>query len=108
MLDWRASPRGDSRDTPGIACARSGIRGGDHRVSRQMALRMRRKSTWRRTTSNGSVTLITAGSHVTDPAVQDTSGMWTVLMLTADVRVGPTRPLRRLFPGRALSLGGSS
>src|SRR5580658_9742524 len=43
-----------------------------------MALRTRRRSTCRRTTSNGSVTLITAGSHVTDLAVQDRSGMWTI------------------------------
>jgi hypothetical protein len=80
--------------------ARSVIRGGDQRVSRQIALRMRRKSTCRRTTSSGSVTLITAGSHVTDPAVQDNSGMWTVWLFTAGVMHAATGPFRRVFPGR--------
>ena len=68
---------------PASRRARSVIRGGDHRVPRQMALRTRRRSTCRRTTSNGSVTLITTGSHVTDPAVQDRSGMWTVARTAA-------------------------
>jgi hypothetical protein len=58
---------------------------------------MRKKSTCRRTTSSGSVTLTTAASHVTDPAVQDKSGMWTVLRDTGVIRV-VTGPLPVIFP----------
>src|ERR1700685_4745989 len=92
--------RQTAEDTRYRARARSVIRGGDQRVSRQMALRMRRKSTCRRTTSNGSVTVITTGSHVTDPAVQEASSMWTVRMLAADAIPLATGPPGRLFPGR--------
>jgi hypothetical protein len=79
------------------------VRAGDYRASRQMALRTRRKSTCRRTTSNGSVTLITPGSHVTDGNVQAASGMWTVRWVTSGgIRVATCHD-RPAIPGRAFS-----
>src|SRR6266567_7894308 len=97
-------PRGSSRMAPGIARAPGGrIRAGDYRASRQMALRTRRKSTCRRTTSSGSVTLMTPGSHVTGRAVQAASSIWTVRMvISGGIRVA-TRPRQRLFPALALA-----
>src|SRR5689334_20583217 len=63
-----------------------------------MALRTRRKSTCRRTTSSGSVTLMKPGSHVTNRTVQAASGMWTVREVGfGGTRVATCRP-RRLFP----------
>src|SRR5690348_3291526 len=71
-----------------------------------MALRTRRKSTCRRTTSSGSVTLMNPGSHVTNRTVQALSGMWTMREVGfGGTRVATCRP-RRLFPapsGRGLS-----
>ena len=93
----RGIQRGGARHR---ARARGGkIRAGDYRASRQMALRTRRKSTCRRTTSNGSVTLITPGSHVTDRTVQAASGMWTVRTVTSGgIRVA-TCPRGTVIPG---------
>jgi hypothetical protein len=87
------------------ARARSDIRAGDHRVRRQMALRTRSKSTCLRTTSNGSVTPIAAGSHVTDSVVQNKSGMWTIPAVVCGAIPAATGPIRSLFP---ISPGGSS
>jgi hypothetical protein len=111
----RGSAAGSSRMAPGIARAPGErIRAGDYRASRQMALWTRRKSTWRRTTSSGSLTLMTPGSHVTDRTVQAASGMWTVRVVTSGgIRVAtcPRRPLfpaplrsPALFPGPGLAL----
>jgi hypothetical protein len=99
-LGWRlGGRRAYCGKAPGIARASgSDIRGGDQRVSRQMALRTRRKSTCRRTTSSGSVTLITSGSHVTEAAVQDMSGMWTVRAVTGSAMPVATWPANGLFP----------
>jgi hypothetical protein len=98
-LRQTGSSRGIQRDgARHRARARSEIRAGDYRASRQMALRTRRKSTCRRTTSSGSVTLITPGSHVTNRTVQATSVMWTVRKLTSGGIHAPTCPRWRLFP----------
>jgi len=67
-----------------------------------MALRTRRRSTCRRTTSNGSVTLMTPGSHVTDRAVQAASGMWTVRRVTSGAIRVATGPRSLLFPARSV------
>ena len=65
-----------------------------------MALRTRRKSTCRRTTSSGSVTLMNPGSHVTNRTVQAPSGMWTGREVGfRGTRMATCRP-RRLFPAR--------
>jgi putative phosphoribosyl transferase len=63
-----------------------------------MALRTRRRSTCRRTTSRGSVTLTTPESHVTDLSVQAASGMWTVRRVTSGAIRVATCPRRPLFP----------
>jgi hypothetical protein len=63
-----------------------------------MALRTRSKSTYRRTTSSGSVTLIAPGSHVTNLAVQAMSGMWTVRSVTSGGMSTPTEVFWRVFP----------
>jgi hypothetical protein len=64
-----------------------------------MALWTRRKSTCRRTTSSGSVTLMTTGSHVTNEPVQAMSGMWTVRGVTSVGIALATCASGRLFPG---------
>src|ERR1700730_9315285 len=109
----RGSAAGSSGIAPGIARAPGvqKIRAGDYRASRQMALRTRRRSTCRRTTSRGSVTLITPESHVTDLAVQAASGMWTVPRVTSSaIRVAtclrwPLFPAANpgIIPGLALA-----
>jgi hypothetical protein len=65
-----------------------------------MALRTRKKSTCLRTTSSGSVTLITTGSHVTSRAVQDASGIWTAITVTCGATDAATGPRQGLFPSR--------
>ena len=98
MMGRRVSPRRAAESTRNRARARSDIRAGNQRVPRQMALRMRRKSTCLRTTSNGSVTLMTAESHVTELAVQDASSMRTLRALTCWAIWQATGPVPRLFP----------
>jgi hypothetical protein len=89
---------------PGIARAPGqNIRAGDYRASRQMALRTRRRSTCRRTTSSGSVTVISTASHVTTLNVQAMSGMWTVRSVTSVGMPLKTCGLKRLFPLHMLS-----
>ena len=79
----RASVARSSGGCPASHTRPAEIRAGDQRASRQMALRMRKKSMCRRPTSNGSVTLMKPGSHVTIRAVQAASGMWTAGRVTA-------------------------
>jgi hypothetical protein len=90
---------GFSRIAPGIARAPGqNIRAGDYRASRQIALRTRRRSTCRRTTSSGSVTVISTASHVTTPNVQAMSGMWTVRSVTSVGMLVATCGFEPLFP----------
>ena len=65
-----------------------------------MALRMRKKSMCRRPTSNGSVTLMNPGSHVTNRTVQAASGMWTVRRVTSGAIRVATCLVPSLFPRR--------
>jgi hypothetical protein len=65
-----------------------------------MALRTRRRSTCRRTTSSGSVTVISTGSHVTTLNVQSMSGMWTVRSVTSVGMPVATCEFEPLFPRR--------
>jgi hypothetical protein len=89
---------------PGIARAPGeNIRAGDYRASRQMALRTRRRSTCRRTTSSGSVTVISTASHVTTLNVQAMSGMWTVRSVTSVGMTMATCGSEQLFPLHMLS-----
>ena len=65
-----------------------------------MALRTRRRSTCRRTTSSGSVTVISTASHVTTLNVQSMSGMWTVRSVTSVGMPVATCGFEPLFPRR--------
>jgi hypothetical protein len=99
VLQARSSRGGPARWHP-ASRARPGseIRAGDYRAGRQMALRTRRRSTCRRTTRSGSVTLIASRSHVTDRTVQAASGMWTVRRVTSGAIRVLTRLSRPPFP----------
>jgi hypothetical protein len=99
VLQARSSRGGPARWHP-ASRARPGseIRAGDYRAGRQMALRTRRRSTCRRTTRSGSVTLIAPRSHVTDRTVQAASGMWTVRRVTSGAIRVLTRLSRPPFP----------
>ena len=63
-----------------------------------MALRTRRRSTCRRTTSSGSVTVIAAALHATTLNVQSMSGMWTVRSVTSVGMTVATCGVQPLFP----------
>jgi hypothetical protein len=65
-----------------------------------MALRTRRRSTCRRTTSSGSVTVISTALHVTTLNVQSMSGMWTVRSVTSVGMPVATCGFEPLFPRR--------
>src|SRR5689334_16790075 len=69
-----------------------------------MALQMRKKSMCRRPTSNGSVTLMKPGSHVTNRTVQAASSMWTVRAVTSGaIRVATCRAQALFRRGRILA-----
>jgi hypothetical protein len=63
-----------------------------------MALRTRRRSTCRRTTSSGSVTVIATASHVTTKMSNAMSGMWTARGVTSVGMPVATWQFQPLFP----------
>ncbi len=69
-----------------------------------MALRTRSRSTCRRTTSSGSVTVIATASHVSGLVVQAVSGMWTERGVTSLGIPSATCASWPLFPARASAL----